>query len=139
MSTTDHKPICGLLSKPIDCLSHQLQHWILNIQHFQFNLSYLCGPLNVLANALSRFLVSCADSSITDAENPEYTLCFLLKSSPVDMKAVALATTAGPSLSVILDHISSLWSLAGALQVCPYFTFWDELTAKACRESIVVL
>ena len=42
---TDHKPICGLLSKPIDRLSHRLQRWILNIQHFQFNLSYLRGRL----------------------------------------------------------------------------------------------
>ena len=132
---TDHKPICGLLSKPIDRLSHRLQRWILNIQHFQFNLSYLRGQSNVLADALSRFPVSCADSSITDAENPEYTLCFLLKSSPVDMKAVALAIAADPSLSVILEHISSSWSLAGASQVRPYFTFRDELTAKACRES----
>ena len=87
---TDHKPI--------DSLSHQLPHWILNIQQFHFNLSYLRRQLNVLADALSHFPVSCTDSSITDAENPEYTLCFLLKSSPVDMKAVALATAADPSL-----------------------------------------
>ena len=107
----------------------------MNIQHFQFNLSYLRGQSNVLADALYRFPVPCADSSITDAENPEYTLCFLLKSSPVDMKAVALATAADPSLSVVVEHISSSWSLAGASQVRPYFTFRDELTAKACRQS----
>ena len=41
-----------------------------------------------------------------------------------------------PCLSVlVLEHISSSWSLAGASQVRPYFTFRDELTAKACRES----
>ena len=108
---------------------------MLATQALLVNLSYLRGQSNVLADALSRFPVSCADSSITDAENPEYTLCFLLKSSPVDMKAVALAIAADPSLSIILKHISSSWSLAGASQVRPYFTFRDELTAKACRES----
>ena len=74
---TDHRPILGLIGKPIDRLSNRLQRWLLNIQHFSFSLQHIAGKANYLADVLSRN----SDHSVnpTIEESCEHTICFCLK------------------------------------------------------------
>ena len=85
-----------LFSKPIDALSNRLQRWMVAIQHFSFELGHIKGTSNVLADALSRNAIP---GTPTETETAEYTLCFLLKSLPVNFKAVVEATHADNILS----------------------------------------
>ena len=140
---TDHKPILGIVNKPIDRLSNRLQRWILNIQHFRFSVSYLRGRDNVLADALSRLPTTCQPDSVTPEEEPEYTLCFILKAAPIDMRRVAAETAKDSNLQAVIDQIMGNWCTPDARNVQPYYTFRAELSMKLCRvaepDSKVVL
>ena len=61
---TDHRPLLGIVNGPIDKISNCLQRWLLNIQHFRFNLQHIAGKSNLLADALSRNSVKQTDATV---------------------------------------------------------------------------
>lgn len=52
--TTDHKPLIGIMNKPLNKAPKRIQSMILKIQDYDFNLSYKPGPTLKIADALSR-------------------------------------------------------------------------------------
>ena len=131
---TDHKPLLSIINKPIDKVSNRLQRWILNIQHFDFTLEHIAGKSNLIADGLSRnpILTSTASSE----ENNEYTVCFLLKCSPIDLKRVANETSRDETLQSVIAAVRDGWH---SPQTCkhlkPYYSFRDELSLKLCNSS----
>ncbi len=123
---TDHKPIVQLFRKPIDALSNRLQRWLIAIQHFCFTIQHIKGSDNVLADALSRNSV--AGVAIPE-ETAEYTLCFLLNSVPVDLRAVAEATQSDAVLSNVIMAVKNCWHGFQAKDEGskPYFHLRNEL------------
>ena len=123
--TTDHKPILGIVNKPIDRLSNRLQRWILNIQHIKFFMSYLCGHDNVLAEALSHLPMASQPDNVTPEEEPEYMLCFILKAAPIDMWwAVHAKTAKDPNLQAVIDQITWATGAHPMHVVCNHFIYF---------------
>ena len=140
---TDHKPIVQLFSKPIDALSNRLQRWMVAIQHFTFKISHIKGSENILADALSRNAVP---GDPIESETAEYTLCFLLKSTPFNLKIIADATKIDPVLSKVVDAIAHKWNSREFKFLQPYYSIRAELTVKytkgvfvLCKSSRVVI
>ena len=104
---TDHKPIIALLDKRIDTLPLRLQRWILKIQEFSVKYQFIKGEDNVLADALSRNCnTEILDKSVDDVE---YSVCFILKASPLDLKAVAEASFQDPLMTTLLQCVQNDW------------------------------
>lgn len=51
---TDHRPLLGLLKKPLDDLSPRIQRLTVRLLRYNFELSYVPGKQQVVADALSR-------------------------------------------------------------------------------------
>lgn len=126
---TDSKPITQLFDKPIDSLSNRLQRWLIAIQHFEMNIVHINGSDNLLADALSRNSIP---GNPTETEISEHTLCFTLKSLPVDLKTVAEATAADEILCEVVNQVQHNWkSSTPALRT--YFQMRHELCVKHCK------
>lgn len=104
---TDHRPLLAIVKKPIDRISNRLQRWLLNIQHFDFELQHIAGKTNLVADGLSR---NAPDVGNPDPlENCEYTVCFLLRMSPIDFRRVADETSQDPFLQKIITAVQHGW------------------------------
>ena len=100
---TDHKPIVGLIRKPVDNLPMRIQRWILTIQGYNVKFHYVKGVSNVLADALSRNPLQCPNQIPAD-ENAEATLCFIAKSLPLNLKQVAESTATDNNLQKVFKQ-----------------------------------
>ena len=137
---TDHKPLLSIVKKPIDKISNRLQRWLLNIQHFDFELQHISGKNNLIADGLSR---NAPDVEIPNPlENCEYTICFLLQKSPIDLRQVALETSRDPLLREVIDAVQHGWN-ATSRKLHPYYGLRHELSVKVCSavnsENSIVL
>lgn len=131
---TDNKPIVQLSNKPIDVLSNRLQRWLVAIQHYDLKFKHISASENILADALSRNSVP---GTPTECENAEYTLCFVLKSAPINLKAIAEATAEDDELCQVAEQVQQHWkSYKGNLK--PYYRIKDELCLKECKGLFVM-
>ena len=138
---TDHRPLLGIIGKPIDKISNRLQRWLLNIQHFRFELQHIAGKSNLLADALLRN--SNKLTAAMAAENCEYTICFLLKCYAIDLEQIANATAEDNELQKVITCIDQGWS-PQSRKVHPYYSLRNELSLKVCNskrghKSVVVM
>ncbi len=136
---TDHKPILGLFAKNIDSLPMRIQRWIMAIQGYDINIQYVKGSSNCLADALSRNFSSPIPSQndITPEENSEHTVCFVAKSLPIDLRAVATATQQDRELRELREAIENDWP-AHCRKLNPYYSFRDELTVKESEDKFII-
>ncbi len=134
---TDHLPILGLLTKPIEQLSNRLQRWVIGIQHYCYKLTHIAGKNNVLADCLSRNAIPGNDMSEEERVS-KVTICFIVNSQPVDVKSVALATAEDSELKTVLEAIEAGWRSQGS-RVQPYYQLRDELTIKVSNGYRILL
>ena len=100
--TTDHKPLLSFFKKPIDSLPLRIQRWMLSLQSFNFTIDFIAGRDNCLADSLSCNPLqkeSCAK------EQAEYTVCFLLTSTPISLPQVAQHTATDATLQRLVKAI----------------------------------
>ena len=127
---TDHRPLLAIVKKPIDRISNRLQRWLLNIQHFDFELQHIAGKTNLIADGLSR---NAPDVGNPDPlENCEYTICFLLRKSPIDLRRVADETSRDPLLREIVTAVQNGWD-GKTKKLHPYYSLRHELSVKVCN------
>ena len=78
----------------------------MDIQQFSFTIGHIRGCDNILADTLSRNTVF---GEPIESETAEYTLCFLLKSTYLDLKAIPEATKGDSVLSEVVDAVTHNW------------------------------
>ncbi len=132
---TDHKPILALFDKHIDQLPIRIQKWMMHVQAFDIKISHIPGIQNVVADALSRNPCSSDSDAHSSVENTEYTICFLLKNAPIDLKMVAKATSKDAKLQSVIHAISESWKIPNAQELKPYYSFRGELSTKVCSHN----
>lgn len=76
---TDHKPLLQISKKPIDSMSMRLKRWMLALQSYDFDLRFIQGRANVLADALSHNPLQ--ESIPSDEGKCESTICYNLKAA----------------------------------------------------------
>ena len=132
---TYHKPILALFNKKLDHLPIHIQKWMSHVQSFNVTVNYITGVQNVVADALSRNPCDSSTdvySSISPVENTQYTICFLLQNTPIDLRMVADATSKDASLQAVIHAISNSWKVSNAHDLKPFYSFRDELSTKIC-------
>ena len=124
---TDHKAIINLFKKRIDQLPNRLQRWIITIQHFRFSITYIKGADNIIADTLSR---NSLDGHQTNEEIAEYTICFLLRTLPVNLKQVAESTAHDYTSTEIIKAIETNWPSYTKKTLKPFYSIRDQLSVK---------
>jgi len=110
----------------------------MHIQSFDVSVDYLPGSKNCLADALSRNPVSkeIEHSALPSSENIEYTVCFLLQNSPLNLKTVAEATAKDPFLQTVIQAVQCNWQTVASRKLSPFYSFRDELSLKSCSHDV---
>ena len=100
---TDHLPILGLLSKPIDQLSNRIQRWMIVVQQYECKFMHIPGKDNLIADALSRNAIPYPVSEPEDVA--EVTICMVMKAFPLQLKEVAMATQQDDALLQVIEAV----------------------------------
>ena len=87
----------------------------------------------MIADGLSRNPV--LSSLVSNEENNEFTVCFLLKCSPIDLKRVAHETSLDKKLREVISAVRDGWQSSLCRRLKPYFSLRDELSIKVCNNS----
>ncbi|XP_045028011.1 uncharacterized protein LOC123471141 [Daphnia magna] len=108
---SDHKPLVGLLDKPIASCSPRIQRMRLQLQRFDFQLVYKPGKELFIADTLSRApspLLFCDDVTQDCEEQVHAVLNLVIPEDSTRVKFAA-ATAADPTLLLIKEILIRGW------------------------------
>ena len=128
--TTDHKPLLPFFRRQIDTLPLRIQRWILTLQPYDFEVEFINGKNNSIADGLSR---NPASIDSFPEENVEYTVCFILKQAPLDLKRIAEEMKSDRMCNQLIRSVNTgRWTLSMRRAFAKLFARRNELS---CKES----
>lgn len=126
VAESDHKPLVGLLDKPIASCSPRIQRLRLQLQRFDFKLIYKPGKELYIADTLSRAPSSrlFLDDVTQNCEEQIHAVldCIIPK---IDTRSrFAAATAADPTLQLVIKQLSQGWPDHKSQCPVPVKPFW---------------
>ena len=123
---TDHKPLVMIVDKPLSSAPPRLQRMLLKLQDYNFNIQYLPGKENTLADGLSR-LPNASNSETIDLD----VRVDLVRFSTEYLDDLRCETSQDTNLHHLAQVIVSGWpesirDLPESLR--PYWCYRDELS-----------
>lgn len=125
---TDHKPLVMILDKPLTAAPARLQRMMIQLQGYNFQIKFLKGTDNLLADGLSRLPTQCnrktidLDVRVDLVRFADRTVEQLQQNTTTDANLRQLAdiiTTGWPdNLQEIPPAIRAYWSIRDQLTVC---------------------
>ncbi|XP_046443876.1 uncharacterized protein K02A2.6-like [Daphnia pulex] len=144
---SDHKPLVGLLEKPIATCSPRIQRMRLQLQRFDFRLVYKPGKELFIADTLSRAPSPrlFTDDVTQDSEDQVHHVLHSLVTSVSTRKRYAEATALDPTLQLLKTVIQKGWPEKRAqcpASVKPYWSVRSDLSmvegVLLCGSRLVV-
>ena len=105
---TDHKPILGLIKKPIGSLTPRLQRLIMKLTRYDFDLKHVPGKQMHISDALSRAPL---DDKIhtNDLEGKTVKLYSVVALNETDIENYKIKTEEDEELKIIKSYIENKW------------------------------
>ena len=131
---SDHKPLVGLIDKPIASCTPRIQRLRMQLQRFDFNLTYKPGKELFIADTLSRapsphlFL----DDSTQDCEDQVHLVLDRVIPSVDARSRYVAATKADPTLCLVSELLSRGWpdhKRSCPIQAKPFWSVRHQLAA----------
>ena len=126
---TDHKPILGLMKKPLSSLSPRLQRLAMKLQRYNFILKHVPGKDMFLADALSRAPME--DKIDTKYLEGKWVQVYSLVSLPdEEMQDYQMKTEEDEALKLIKNYVEKGWpnQKSGCPDVVkPYYENRDDI------------
>lgn len=121
---SDHKPLVGLLKKPMDTLSPRLQRLVLKLLRYDFEIIYVPGKNLTVADTLSRAPLSYStDTSFL--KETYFKIDSIVSISPQRITDLVTATKNDTCLNQIMSYCKNGWPehKANCLDICKnYFS-----------------
>jgi hypothetical protein len=109
---SDHRPLIGIMAKSINECSPRLQRMRLRLLRFDFDVSYVLGKTNWIADSLSRSGVTDKFSQNMVIEEGQMTALAVVLSKPFASARLAEleeCTNSDPGLGVIKGYVEGGW------------------------------
>jgi len=133
---TDHKPLLGILRKPIHTLSPRLQRMIMRLLRYQFTLIHVPGKQMYISDALSRAPLShYADTKYL--EESVHTIDHIITVSDEKMTVLKQLTNTDPILKQLKQIIQNGWPehKVQCPDICKFY--FDKKTDLFIQEDLV--
>ncbi|GBN42352.1 Transposon Ty3-I Gag-Pol polyprotein, partial [Araneus ventricosus] len=135
---TDHKPLIGLLQKPMDKLSPRLQRMVLELFKYNLQLRHVPGKNLYVEDALSRNPLKChEDTSFLEAGAA--VVHTVLTASDEKTEILKKATKDDPVLSLIRNYIEEGWPANFKEVLEKAKPFWDKKAELHCYNELIFL
>ena len=137
---SDHKPLVGLLEKPIATCSPRIQRMRLQLQRFDFRLVYKPGKELFIADTLSRAPSPrlFTDDVTQDSEDQVHHVLHSLVTSVSTRKRYAEATALDPTLQLLKTVIQTGWPEKRAQCPAAVKPFWSVRSELSMVEDILL-
>ena len=128
---TDQKPLEAILSKRLNKATPQLQRILIQTFPYHFTVHHILGPMNQLANYLSR--LGSQNDNIKLPKLHIYQITNQLKTRSDSLNQLHIATQKDDELVLLKHTITNGWP--NSIKEIPheiqaYWTFCEELTIK---------
>lgn len=137
---TDHKPLVGLMSKPIAASSTRVQRIRLQLQRHNFQLVYKPGRYLYIADALSRTprpILYTEDQSQHSDEQVHAVIASLIPAQDTRKRFVE-ATSMDPTLQLVIKLLQKGWPEHKASCPVPAKQFLNIRNELTCEEGILL-
>ena len=127
---TDHQPLVSIVKKPLHIAPRRLQHMMIRLQKYDFEVEYMPGKNMVLADTLSRTPISEAS---TEMEFWNVNVVHELVAGRSFREKIKRATKEDVTLQALKQVISEGWpndNTALPEEVRQYFAVRDELITE---------
>ena len=132
----DHKPLVGLLKKPISSLSPRLQKMVLKLMKYQFVLKHVPGKQMYLADALSRApLTESVDTQ--ELEGWSLNMFMIATASEEMLKEYERLTNEDHPLSQVKEFVLNGWPKQKSLCPKEVQDYYDHRTEIMLQEGIL--
>lgn len=135
---TDHKPLLGLLQKPIEKLSPRLQRMALELFKYDFTLKHVPGKNLYIADALSRSpTTGVIDTKFLEGDAAR--IHSVLTASEEKTKELKSATLEDEVLGTLKKFIYQGWPKRYKEIPEHLKSFWDKKSEFHCYEDLIFL
>ena len=135
---TDHKPLERILSPRREVpkmAANRLQRWALTLCAFDYDIQYVSGKENILADPLSRLPL---EKQGDDEETSQSLLNIRLQDLPLPKRELRKQTTRGAALCQIIKYISRGWPM-DKKQIPPeLWTYYEKRDLLSLEEGILM-
>ena len=129
----DHKPLLGILKKPMCKSSPRVQRLRLKLASYRTQMEWLCGSKMYLADTLSRAPVGAAESILEDDEVIIHTLVENMPISSLKRGEIEKSTCEDPALQELKKLVMRGWSkykTQTPISVRQYWPMRDEINVR---------
>ena len=129
----DHKPLLGIMKKPLSKASPRLQRLQMKLSGYRVQLEWLSGSKMVIADMLSRAPVGMAEQTLQDDEVLIHTLVENLPISAVRIGEMKEATREDTTLQDLKDTVMKGWpryKRNTPLSIRPYWPIREEINVR---------
>jgi hypothetical protein len=127
---TDHKPLLGILAKPMHAISARMQRMRLRLQRYDLQVSYKPGKEMFIADTLSRapIKLKTGNDTLFD-ESLEVNMINATADKLCELKE---ATECDPTLQILKKFTQDGWPEKSEIpqNVRPYYSYRDEISEE---------
>ncbi len=137
---SDHKPLIGLLDKPIASCSPRIRRMRLQLQQYDFRLTYKPSKDLFIADTLSRApsLRLFVDDVTQDSEDQVHHVLHSVLSSGSTRQRYADATSSDPTLQLLKSVIRKGWPEKRSQCTSPVKPFWSVRNELSAVEGVLL-
>ncbi|XP_062535161.1 uncharacterized protein K02A2.6-like [Armigeres subalbatus] len=131
---TDHQPLVSLFGRKgiPDMVFGKLQHWAVFLANYGYEIKYIKGVSNKVADFLSRSPVQCCDDEVEDDEEVMFLQYIESETrSLVERKQLIIESRRDPVVSRVVHYVKTGWpAKVDDPELKKYFVRKDELVVE---------
>ena len=139
---TDHKPLERILGEKREIpkmAANRLQRWAVTLSAFNYDLQYVQGKDNVVADSLSRLPITTASDRLGDTQSHTCTLLNMrISDLPLTKRELRKETVRSSLLSRVIAYVDRGWPRDRSLVPSELLIFYEKRDSVSYEDGILM-